>query len=91
MGTNAVFAQNDLNRTARAMPLSVIDLINWGTTQEAVAYFLRESTYDIMADIAPENTDKPESDFEFGVISLNVGVIAHWIRASKQVLADMPA
>lgn len=91
MGTNAVFAQNDLNRTARAMPLSVIDLINWGTTQEAVAYFLRESTYEIMADIAPENTDKPESDFEFGVISLNVGVIAHWIRASKQVLADMPA
>lgn len=91
MGTNAVFSQNDLNRTARAMPLSVIDLINWGTTQEAVAYFLRESTYDIMADIAPENTDKPESDFEFGVISLNVGVIAHWIRASKQVLADMPA
>lgn len=91
MGANAVFAQNDLNRTARAMPLSVIDLINWGTTQEAVAYFLRESTYDIMADIAPENTDKPESEFEFGVISLNVGVIAHWIRASKQVLADMPA
>ncbi len=91
MGANAVYAQNDLNRTARAMPLSVIDLINWGTTQEAVAYFLRESTFDIMADIAPENTDKPESDFEFGVISLNVGVIAHWIRASKQVLADMPA
>ncbi len=91
MGTNAVFATNDLNRSARTMPLSVIDLVNWGPTQEAVAYFLRESTFDIMADIAPENTDKKESKFEFGVISLNVGVIAHWIRASKQVLADMPS
>lgn len=91
MGTNAMLAQNDINRTARTMPLSVIDLINWGPTDQSVAYFLRESTYDIMADIAPENTQKPESSFAFGVVNLAVGTIAHWIRATKQVLADMPA
>ncbi|MFH3698693.1 phage major capsid protein, partial [Acinetobacter baumannii] len=41
-------------------------------------------------DIAPENTDKKESAFTFGITQLNVGTIAHWIRTSKQGLADMP-
>lgn len=91
MPANANFARNDINSSVRAAPLSVIDLINWGTTQDPVAYFLRESTFDIMADIAPENTDKKESKFTFGVTQLSVGTVAHWIRASKQVLADMPA
>lgn len=89
-GGIAAKAHNELARTAVTMPLAVIDLINWAPTTEAVAYFLRESTYNIMADIAPENTEKPESDFAFGVETLAVGTIAHWIRASKQVLADMP-
>ncbi|WP_059283937.1 phage major capsid protein [Acinetobacter baumannii] len=89
MPANAAFAENDLNRTAVTQPLSIIDLINWGTTDEAIHYFLRESAFDIMADIAPENTDKPESNLNFGLATMNVGTIAHWIRASKQVLADM--
>lgn len=90
MPANATFAQNDIQASVRAMPLSVIDLINWGTTSDPVSYYLRESTFEIMADIAPENTDKKESNFSFGITQLNVGTIAHWIRTSKQVLSDMP-
>lgn len=90
MPANATLAQNDIQASVRAMPLSVIDLINWGTTSDPVSYYLRESTFEIMADIAPENTDKKESNFSFGITQLNVGTIAHWIRTSKQVLSDMP-
>lgn len=90
MPANATFAQNDIQNSVRAMPLSVIDLINWGSTTDPISYYLRESTFEIMADIAPENTDKKESNFTFGVTTLNVGTIAHWIRTSKQVLSDMP-
>lgn len=91
MPQNAIRAENDLERSAPTQPLSVIDLISWNTTTEAVHYFLRESAFEIMADIAPENTEKPESNLTFGLATMNVGTIAHWIRASKQVLADMTA
>lgn len=89
MGANASLAKNDLSRTAYQAPLSVIDLINWGSAEGDIAIFLRESAFDIMADIAPENTDKKESNLKFGPVQLSIGTIAHWIRASKQVLADM--
>lgn len=89
LGTNGSLAKNDVSRTSFQAPLSVIDLINWGSADGDVAVFLRESAFEIMADIAPENTDKAESDLEFGPVQLNIGTIAHWIRASKQVLADM--
>lgn len=87
---HAIFAKNDLNRQP-VQPLSVIELINWIPTLDKVVYYLRESSFDIMAAIAPENTDKAESDIEFGELELNCGSIAHWIRATKQLLADMPA
>ncbi|MGY5392766.1 phage major capsid protein [Acinetobacter sp. NigerLNRRAM0016] len=89
MGANASLAKNDVSRTSFQAPLSIIDMINWGSADGDVAIFLRESAFEIMADIAPENTEKPESELEFGPVSLNIGTIAHWIRASKQVLADM--
>lgn len=89
LGKNGSLAKNDVARTSFQAPLSIIDLINWGSADGDVAVFLRESAFEIMADIAPENTDKAESDLEFGPVQLSVGTIAHWIRASKQVLADM--
>lgn len=89
LGANGSLAKNDVSRTSFQAPLSIIDLINWGSADGDVAVFLRESAFEIMADIAPENTEKAESDLEFGPVQLNIGTIAHWIRASKQVLADM--
>lgn len=89
MGTNATLAGNDLARTV-VQQLNVIDLINWGTTTIDVVPLLRESGYDIMADIAPEGSLKPESNLNFGTTELKIGVIAHWVRVTNQVLADMP-
>ncbi|MFN4317186.1 phage major capsid protein [Acinetobacter parvus] len=89
LGENYQYAKNDLNRVAW-QPLTVIDLINWAPIQSDIVTLLRETAWNLMADIVPEGTLKPESLLEFGTQVLNVGTIAHWIQVSNQVLADMP-
>lgn len=88
-GGNYQYAQNDLNRIPW-QPLTVIDLINWAPIQSDIVTLLRETAWNLMADIVPEGTMKPESLLEFGTQVLNIGTIAHWIQVSNQVLADMP-
>lgn len=89
LGSNYQHAKNDLNRVPW-QPLSIIDLITWAPLTTDIVTLLRETAFDLMADIVPEGTLKPESELEFDTQVLNVGVIAHWIRVSNQVLADMP-
>lgn len=89
LGENYQYAKNDLNRVP-FQPLSLVDLISWAPLTNDIVTLLRETAYDLMADIVPEGEEKPESSLEFGPLVLNVGVIAHWIKVSNQVLADMP-
>lgn len=89
LGANYQYAKNDLGRIP-FQPLSLVDLINWAPLTNDIVTLLRETAWDLMADIVPEGELKPESNIEFGPLVLNVGVIAHWIRVSNQVLADMP-
>ncbi|WP_374255063.1 phage major capsid protein [Acinetobacter brisouii] len=87
--SNYQYAKNDLNRVP-FQPLTVIDLITWAPLSGDIVTLLRETAWNLMADIVPEGETKPESAITFGTQVLNVGVIAHWIRVSNQVLADMP-
>lgn len=89
LGQNYQYAKNDLNRVP-FQPLSLVDLINWAPLTNDIVTLLRETAWDLMADIVPEGQEKPESNIEFGPLVLNVGVIAHWIKVSNQVLSDMP-
>ena len=87
-GGNAGYTQNVPH--GAAAQLNVIDLISWGTIATDVVTLVRETAYTIMADIAPEGTLKKESTLTFGLQVLNIGVIAHWIQVTNQVLSDMP-
>ena len=89
LGENYQYAKNDLNRVPW-QPLSVIDLITWAPLTGDIVTLLRETAWNLMADIVPEGEEKPESDLKFDTQVLNVGVIAHWIQVSNQVLTDMP-
>lgn len=89
LGANYQYAANDLNRIPFA-PLMIVDLINWAPIATDIVTLLRETSWGLMADIVPEGTTKPESSLTFGPMTLNIGVIAHWIQVSNQVLADMP-
>lgn len=88
-GTKVPLATAKLDERPSQM-LALLDLINWQPTTVALVSLLRESGYDIMADIVAEGVAKPESDITFGVEDIKIDVIAHWIKISKQTLDDMP-
>ena len=81
-------------RLAMVMPgmqrLTIRDLLSWGRTTSNSLEYVRETGFTNNADVVSENpsTDKPESSIAFELDSAPVATIAHWINASKQVLAD---
>lgn len=72
--------------------LTIRDLIQWGRTTSNSIEFVRELLFTNNAAPVSENPSglKPESNITFDADSAPVVTIAHWIHASKQVLADVP-
>lgn len=66
------------------------DLLNWGRTGSNSIEYVKETGFTNSADVVSENpaNPKPESDLQFDLESAPVATIAHWIQASRQVLAD---
>ena len=72
--------------------LTIRDLINWGRTGSNSIEFVRENVFTNNAAPVSENPSdgKPESNITFEADSAPVATIAHWVHASRQVLADVP-
>lgn len=70
--------------------LVVRDLLSVGRTTSNSIEFVREAGFYNNAAPVAEGDLKPESSLEFSIENTPVRTIAHWIRASKQVLADIP-
>ena len=66
------------------------DLLNWGRTTSNAIEYVQELLFKNNAAPVAELATKPESDITFEMKSAPVATIAHWIKASKQVLADAP-
>lgn len=69
-------------------PLSIRALLDSGTTESNLIEWVRELLYTNNADVVSEGALKPESGITYERVDVPVRTIAHWIRASKQVLAD---
>lgn len=76
--------------TAPDRTFMVRDLIMPGRTASNSIEYVRESGYQKMAAAVAEGAAKPQSDLSFELKTTTVKTIAHWFRASKQVLADIP-
>ena len=72
--------------------LFIRDLLAAGRTTSNAIEYVRETGFTNNANVVSENpaNPKPESNIIFELDSAPVATIAHWIRASKQVLADVP-
>ncbi|KXV39270.1 capsid protein [Gluconobacter japonicus] len=70
--------------------LVIRDLLMPGNTASSAIDYVRETGFTNNAAIAPEGTQKPQSDIQFDLQTLPVRTIAHWVQASKQILADAP-
>lgn len=70
--------------------LTVRDLITPGRTASNVVQYLQESGFTNNAATVAENVKKPESDITFDLKNANVVTIAHFFKATKQILDDFP-
>lgn len=72
--------------------LVIRDLLMPGNTGSGSIDFVKESGFTNNADFVAENpaNPKPQSDIQYQLDMLPVRTIAHFVMASKQILADAP-
>ncbi|MEN2748190.1 phage major capsid protein [Sphingomonas sp. T9W2] len=71
--------------------LRVRDLIAPGTTSSSSIEYPQETGFTNAAGMTAEGALKPESSLKYGLKQAPVRKIAHWMRASSEILADAPA
>lgn len=76
--------------TAPNQRLSIRDLLAPGKTASNAIAYLRETGFTNAAAPVPENTAKPYSELTFEEVLEGVKTIAHMLKASKQILDDLP-
>ncbi len=70
--------------------LNILDFVNSGNTSSNQIEYTRELSWTDNSAETAEGAAKPESDLTFELVQDPVRTIAHWIKASKQVLDDAP-
>lgn len=81
-------------RIAGVLPLpqrrmTVRDLLTPGRMDGNTLEYVKETGFTNSAAMVAEGVAKPESDIKFDLVSTSAKVIAHWFKASKQVLSDI--
>jgi HK97 family phage major capsid protein len=71
--------------------LTIRDLLAVGRTDASAIFYPKESGFTNNAAVVSEGSLKPESDLTFTPTTEAVVTIAHWLRISKQMAADVPA
>lgn len=84
----------DGTRLAGILPLpqrrlTVRDLISPGRMDGNTLEYVKETGFTNNAGMVAEGAAKPESDIKLDLVTTSAKVIAHWMKASKQVLSDI--
>lgn len=69
--------------------LTVRDLITPGRMDGNSLEYVKETGFTNSAAPVAEGGSKPESDIKFDLVTTSAKVIAHWMKASRQVLSDI--
>jgi HK97 family phage major capsid protein len=69
--------------------LTVRDLLSQGRMDGNTLEYVKETGFTNSATTVAEGAAKPESDLKFDLVSTSAKVIAHWMKASRQVLDDI--
>ncbi|WP_313818730.1 phage major capsid protein [Cupriavidus sp.] len=94
--TDADGSAGDLVQTTRlpgVLPLpqrrmTVRDLITPGTMDGNTLEYVKETGFTNNAGMVAEGAKKPESSIKFDLINTSAKVIAHFVKASRQILSD---
>lgn len=69
-------------------PLRIRDLLPVATTTSNAIEYVEETGFTNQADVVSEGDLKPESGLTFELKTESVKTIAHWIPATRQIIAD---
>lgn len=69
---------------------TIRNLLSVGSTSSNLIEWIKELVFTNNADTVSEGALKPESNITYEREDVPVRTIAHWIRATRQVLADFP-
>jgi HK97 family phage major capsid protein len=67
---------------------TVRNLLTPGTTDSPIIQYIQETGFTNAAAMVGEGALKPQSDLKLADKDVSTKVIAHWFRASKQILSD---
>lgn len=70
--------------------LRIRDILNVQTTTSNAIEYILETGFVNNSAIAPEKSLKPQSDITFDIETASVKTIAHFIPATRQIIADAP-
>lgn len=96
--TDADGSAGDLVRTTRVggilgLPerrMTVRDLLTPGQMDGNALEYVKETGFTNNAANVAEGADKPQSDIKFDLVSTTAKVIAHYVKASRQIMSDAP-
>lgn len=69
--------------------LTVRDLLSQGRMDGSTLEYVKETGFTNSAAPVAEAAAKPESDLKFDLVTTSAKVIAHWMKASRQILSDV--
>lgn len=70
--------------------MTIRDLLTPGTMAGNTLEYVKEKVFTNNAGMVAEGGSKPESDMQLELVTTSAKVIAHWMKASKQILDDIP-
>ena len=70
--------------------LHMRDLITPGRTDTGLVEYVQETGFTNAAGTVAEGAAKPESTLKYDLKNTSAKVIAHWVKASRQILSDAP-
>lgn len=88
-GTFGPVARDPAIETVPRRRLTIRNLLTVIPTEQSSVEYVAQTSRTNAAGMVAEGGAKPESDIAFELRTTNAKVIAHWIKASKQVLSDV--
>lgn len=70
--------------------MTVRDLLTQGRTGTGLVEYVKETGFTNNAAPVAEGAAKPESTLKYDMVSTTAKVIAHYVKASRQILSDAP-
>lgn len=70
--------------------MTIRNLLMPGRTASSLIQYVQETGFQNMAAPVAEGASKPQSDLSLDLVDTTVKTLAHWIKASNQVLSDVP-